>query len=189
MKSTLLLFPLAAAMALTLPAQDAAAQYNDPPPPPYPAQQASATYGYANVLRVTPVYNSYTTSEQRCDGPPQQASNNVAGGTVLGAIVGGVIGNAIGRGSNSGTRAGATAAGAIAGGAIGNNIARNSDPGYAPGCRMVQVRHDDGPPMGFDVEYDYKGDVYTARMPYDPGNRVRVRVSVIPAEGPARYRR
>ena len=71
-------------------------------------------------------------------------------------------------------------------------MAKNSDPDYVqPGCRMVDVAHDDdGHPAGFNVEYDYKGDVYVARMPYDPGNRIRVRVSVVPAEdGPPEYRR
>ena len=34
------------------------------------------------------------------------------------------------------------------------------------------------------VEYTYKGESYRSRLAYDPGNRLRVRVSVTPDEGP-----
>jgi uncharacterized protein YcfJ len=181
MKSIHLVLPLALAMGTAvLGAEAQPYPYAYPPPPPAYSQRAPTSYGYANVLRVTPAYSGYHTMEQQCDGPPQP--KDTTGGTVLGAIVGGLIGNTVGRGNG---RVAATAVGAVAGGAIGNNIAKNGDPG-PPGCRMVDVVHNDnGQPNGFDVEYDYKGDVYVARMAYDPGNRIRVRVSVVPAdEGP-----
>jgi uncharacterized protein YcfJ len=34
--------------------------------------------------------------------------------------------------------------------------------------------------VAYDVEYNYKGDTYMSRLDYDPGNRLRVRVSVVP---------
>lgn len=34
---------------------------------------------------------------------------------------------------------------------------------------------------GYDVEYRYRGEVYLSRLAYDPGERLRVRVSVSPA--------
>lgn len=192
MKSVYLLAPLAFAMSMAVPVQNAAAQqygYPPPPPPQYAQQRPPVSYGYANVLRVTPAYESYHTMEQQCDGPPQQVQKDTTGGTIVGAIIGGALGHTVGKGDG---RTAATIGGAVVGGAIGNSVARNSDPGYVqPGCRMVDVAHDDDShPAGFNVEYDYKGDVYVARMPYDPGNRIRVRVSVVPAEdGPPEYRR
>jgi len=36
--------------------------------------------------------------------------------------------------------------------------------------------------MGYDVEYRYRGEVYLSRLNYDPGERLRVRVSVSPAD-------
>jgi uncharacterized protein YcfJ len=36
--------------------------------------------------------------------------------------------------------------------------------------------------MGYDVEYRYRGEVYVSRLNYDPGERLRVRVSVTPAD-------
>lgn len=190
MQTTSILMPVALALAAALPMQAALAQYAPPPPPAarYAPDRAPVVYGYASVLRVTPVYDRYTTDEQRCDGPPQPVQKDTTGGTLLGAVVGGVIGSTMGRGSG---RKAAVVGGAVVGGVVGNQIAKDSGPDYvAPGCRTVQVTHDgDGPPIGFDVEYDYKGDVFTARMPYDPGNRIRVRVSAVPADGPPRYRR
>jgi uncharacterized protein YcfJ len=34
--------------------------------------------------------------------------------------------------------------------------------------------------VGYDVEYQYKGEKYMSRLAQDPGNRLRVRVSVVP---------
>lgn len=190
MKARVLLAPMMAAVVLAFATPAAMAQgYDDPPPPPqYAQQRPPVSFGYANVLRVTPVYDTYMTTEQQCDGPPQPVRKDTTGGTVLGAIIGGALGNTVGKGDG---RKAATIGGAVIGGAIGHDVAKNSGPDYvAPGCRMVQVqRGGDGPPIGFDVEYDYKGDVYVARMPYDPGNRIRVRVTVVPTDEPPRYRR
>jgi len=36
--------------------------------------------------------------------------------------------------------------------------------------------------IGYDVEYRYRGEIYMARTSTDPGDRLRVRVSVTPAE-------
>ena len=35
---------------------------------------------------------------------------------------------------------------------------------------------------GYRVTYEYNGREYTTRLPYDPGERIRVRVAVAPAE-------
>jgi uncharacterized protein YcfJ len=37
--------------------------------------------------------------------------------------------------------------------------------------------------VAYDVEYTYKGDTYMSRLDYDPGSRLRVRVSVTPDDG------
>jgi uncharacterized protein YcfJ len=34
---------------------------------------------------------------------------------------------------------------------------------------------------GYDVEYEYGGQFFHTRLPYDPGERIRVRVAVTPA--------
>ena len=40
-------------------------------------------------------------------------------------------------------------------------------------------------PIAFDVDYMYKGMKYRSRLPEDPGNRLRVRISVTPYVAPA----
>ena len=175
-----LIKPILAALLLASTGAVQAQPY--PPPPP---RDDNAHFGWADVLRVDPVYDVVQA------GPPHQecydeqvttTDNNHTGGTVLGAIVGGALGNQVGKGNG---RTAATIAGAVAGGAIGNRVSAANDRTYSDTqtrCRMVS----DYPPQrrisAYDVEYRYRGEVYVSRLGYDPGERLRVRVSVTPAE-------
>ena len=38
----------------------------------------------------------------------------------------------------------------------------------------------DGRLVGYDVAYQYKGVQYMSRLPYDPGSRLRIRITVVP---------
>ncbi|MET0654181.1 MAG: hypothetical protein ABWX88_06355 [Pseudoxanthomonas sp.] len=49
-----------------------------------------------------------------------------------------------------------------------------------PSCRMVPVEREFRRPIAYDVDYVYKGFKYRSRLPEDPGNRLRIRVSVMP---------
>ncbi|HET6603225.1 MAG TPA: glycine zipper 2TM domain-containing protein [Xanthomonadaceae bacterium] len=148
----------------------------------------TVNYAYADVLRVDPVYEvvRFTEPSEECYDEELRVRerDSGAGGTVLGAIVGGVIGSNVG--SGAGRRA-ATAAGAVVGGAIGHNIDKNNggEREYTERqhrCRIVDVEREERRVAGYDVEYQYKGDVYFSRMAYDPGSKLRVRVSVEPAD-------
>ncbi len=177
MKSGYLLAPLALATSLALLVPAAGAQ-------PYGPRNEGVSYGDASVLHVTPVYETYRTvdQQQQCDdGGYVREQKDTTGATVLGAVIGGALGNQVGKGDG---RKAATIGGAVVGGVIGHNIAKNSDSNrYQQGsCRPVDVERDDRRVAGYDVEYSYKGEVYVARMSYDPGNRIRVRVSVTPAD-------
>lgn len=151
----------------------------------------NVSFGYADVLRVDPVYEivRYREPREECFDEPvtvrERGGGDPTGGAVLGAIIGGVIGNQVGSGSG---RDAATVAGAIAGGAIGHNADRNNGgpdrvyEGSQPRCRRVDVEREDRRIGGYDVEYRYKGDVFVSRLDHDPGNKLRVRVSVAPAD-------
>jgi len=54
-------------------------------------------------------------------------------------------------------------------------------------CASVppQANGDALPPVAWDVDYILRGVKYRSRLPYDPGERVRVRVSVTPVLAPA----
>lgn len=47
-------------------------------------------------------------------------------------------------------------------------------------CRDVPVERDFRRIVGYDVDYMFKGSKYRSRLPYDPGNRIKLRVSVAP---------
>ena len=47
-------------------------------------------------------------------------------------------------------------------------------------CRMVPVQREFQRPIAYDVDYVYKGTKYRSRLAEDPGNRLRIRVSVMP---------
>lgn len=48
------------------------------------------------------------------------------------------------------------------------------------GCELVPTEREFRRPIAYDVDYVHHGVKYRSRMPYDPGNRLRVRVSVTP---------
>jgi len=149
-----------------------------------PAVPENVSYGYAQVLRAEEVVERVVTRtpEERCDDVEYRQSGQTAGGTVIGALVGAALGNQVGKGDG---RKAATVAGAVAGGAIGHNIARDRAEAEARGCHIVEVEREEQRVVGYDVEYMYKGEKYMSRLPYDPGNRLRIRVSVVPDDSAA----
>lgn len=64
-------------------------------------------------------------------------------------------------------------------GAVKGALARKPEPVPAD-CELVPVVREFRRPIAYDVDYVYRGTKYRSRLPYDPGNRLRVRVSVMP---------
>jgi uncharacterized protein YcfJ len=167
------------------------AQAQEPHPAPVAATPEVVHYGWADVLRVDPIYDD--AGPVPAAGQPREecyeeqveqtpTADNRAGSTVLGAIIGGLVGHSFGKGNG---RAATTAAGVVAGAAVGNSAA--AAQGEAPvhserHCRIVDNAAGPRHIVAYDVEYRYRGERYTARMNYDPGDRIRVRISVTPAE-------
>lgn len=153
---------------------------------PPPANAGNVHYAWANVTRVNPIYRTVqvSTPSQQCYQQPvvrREGGSNTAG-TVLGAVIGGVLGNTVGKGDG---RKAATVAGAVVGGAVGNRVASRDDrvvQDSVTRCQQVQNVGTERRIVGYNVEYRYRGQTYMARMDYDPGERVRVRVSVTPAD-------
>ena len=178
--TAVLLYPLAAS-----------AQYDyedDRDGRPEPTTENIA-FAYADVLRVDPIYVTRRVREPReeCYDTEVRGSSsrydNTAAGTIVGAIIGGAVGNQVGKGNG---RKAATVAGAIAGGAIGREVDASNNPERRytetrTECRVVDDVRDERHISGYDVEYRYRGDVYMSRLDYDPGERLRIRVSVMPA--------
>lgn len=151
----------------------------------YSNDGGNSHYGWADVLRADPIHGVTRTDvpQQECYDQPvvRHERGNTTAGTVLGAVVGGVLGSTVGKGDG---RTAATVAGAVAGGAVGN---RSSNHGgdyesVQTRCRQVSTVREQRRIIGYDVEYRYRGEVYSSRLNYDPGERLHVRVSVEPAE-------
>lgn len=137
-------------------------------------------YGWADVLRVSPVYAVANAErhEECVDQPVVVHQDRRPGGALLGAVAGGVLGSTIGKGDG---RTAATVVGAVAGGAIGGAASRGRDyETTATDCHTVVVAGEQREILGYDVEYRYRGEVYASHLSYDPGLRMRVRVDVSP---------
>ena len=145
-------------------------------------------YDYARVVNVEPMRRRVRISEpvRECWDEPVYVSDGPlsprhAGSTLLGGLIGGVVGNQIGSGRG---RDAARIAGVLVGGAIGNNISHERQRGTYDNERLVErceVRYRDSLDEridGYRVTYEYAGREYRTRMPYDPGERVRIRVDV-----------
>lgn len=136
---------------------------------------------YARVVSVSPQVEQVNQPRQEChtEYVTVQRQQRGVGGSILGGIAGGLLGNQVGGGSG---RSVATAAGAIAGAIAGDRV--ENDPATAvqqrPMERCSTVDHWTTRNNGYAVTYEYHGHTYTAVMPYDPGERLRVNVSVAP---------
>jgi len=67
--------------------------------------------------------------------------------------------------------------------AVGDQVAGRDDrmiQDAVTRCRQVQGVSQERRIVGYNVEYRYRGRVYNSRLGYDPGTRLRVRVTVTP---------
>ena len=135
---------------------------------------------YGVVVSSTPVVVSVPVSQRECFEEPVSYQPPGSGvGALFGAIAGAAIGNTIGSGAG---RAAATGFGLVAGTAIGDRLEASSAPPGLYGvqrCRNVTQYEDRT--IGYDVVYDYQGVRRTARLARDPGDRLALDVSVVPA--------
>ena len=122
---------------------------------------------YAQVMRVRPVYQTLhaTRMEQRCKTPD-------------GIVVVEPKDGEKGRFQRF--------VEAVRDGLSPNEVPRTVDsvPSNAIDCEVVQVEREFRRAIAYDVDYVYKGAKYRSRLPHDPGNHLRVRVSVTPVVGP-----
>lgn len=139
----------------------------------------------AKVISSTPVYERVNEPRRECSTETVQSAprERTMGGGIVGGVVGGLLGSQVGAGQG---RTAATAAGAIAGVLVGDRVA---NPEQAPRseqvehCRDVDNYHD--VIKGYTVTYRYNGQEATTTLPYQPGDTVKVGVSLV--EDQTRY--
>lgn len=150
---------------------------------------------HARVISVKQQFEQVNNPKQDCRteyvpvehrGRQDRYQERSAGGSILGGVAGAIIGNQVGGGNG---RVAATAAGAIAGAIVGDRLDNNGgarDSDYPPPQRERAVRqchtvdHWESRPNGYAVSYEYRGHTYTSVMPYDPGEHVKLHVTVVP---------
>ena len=127
------------------------------PQPPQPVPQENVRVEFARVLAAEPVYQTLraTSMVERCDAVSPVAEEPERRG--LSRVVG-----------------------AVRDVLTPDDGVEEVAPSAGGECRMVPVEREFRRPIGYDVDYVHRGVKYRSRMPYDPGNRVRVRVSVTP---------
>ncbi|HRF83692.1 MAG: hypothetical protein J0L89_05265 [Xanthomonadales bacterium] len=129
------------------------------------APMENVRFDYAQVLRAEPVYQTLhaTRTEERCDlvpAEPERPREDSGKPGLFSRMVDSV-----------------------------KDVFTRDEPAPPPpppvlkrNCRLVQVGRQFQRPIAYDVDYVYKGTKYRSRLAEDPGNRLRVRVTVTPWE-------
>lgn len=187
---------LGASLGLALPA---AAGHDDAKP----GAETRGRYATARVVRVEPIVRVVRVSEprRRCwdedyvvryhdhERGRGRGHGGTAGSAILGGIIGGAVGNAFGDGKG---RDAATLAGVLIGSSIGHDRALRDDDRYdrdqrvreevrsRERCEVDDRWREEERIEGYDVTYEFQGERYRSRMSHDPGDELKVWVSVRP---------
>jgi uncharacterized protein YcfJ len=149
----------------------------------------------ARVHSAEPQYETINVPRNECSShwinerTSRNASERQYGGAIVGGLAGGVIGHQLGGGSGKDA---ATALGVVLGAITGDRL-ENRDLGgqydngqYETAQREVKRCRTVNDPQtritGYRVAYEYRGQHFTTFTRNNPGNSLRLRVSVDPVE-------
>jgi uncharacterized protein YcfJ len=153
--------------------------------------QAADFDDFARVINVTPQVEQVNVPRQECRTEyetsqryPQREQERSAGGSIVGGIAGGLLGSQVGGGNG---RIAAAAVGAITGAIVGDRIDNNSNNNNAqpvyenrPVRQCRNIDNWETRTTGYAVTYEYHNRTYTSVMPYDPGTRIKLHVTITP---------
>ena len=152
-------------------------------------QRNGAVYDYAKVVKVVPIVRQVkiSTPTRECweetvvESAPRRPG--VSGSAIVGGVLGGLLGSQFG---NGGGQVAMTMLGIAVGSTVGQGASHQGAASAATVSYPV-TRCQTGEQVsfqerveGYQVTYKYHGQLYSTRMPYDPGKRVQVRVDVRP---------
>lgn len=148
---------------------------------------AHAFEALANVVGVAPITEQVNHPTQQCWTETQQITQAAPRqrnylGAIIGGVAGGLLGAQVGRGNGriAGAAVGA-GVGVVAGDAVANqNNANATVTTTTPVQRCRQVDNFQAITTGYVVTYEYDGQRFSTRLPYNPGNQLRVNVAVTP---------
>ena len=116
-------------------------------------QLENVRFAYAQVLRVTPVYQTLNAIAMVETCTPETPDDEA--GSRLSRVVGAVKG------------------------VLGRPAEEPVDKNDLD-CVVVPEQRQFQRPIAYDVDYVYKGSKYRSRLAEDPGNRLRIRIGVTP---------
>ncbi len=147
-------------------------------------------FDYARVISARPIYREVEISRpvRECWEEPVYHTRHgypkSAGGMLAGGLIGGIVGHQIGKGNG---RKLATAMGTLIGAGIGheavNGHARSHKEtlvGYEEHCKTHHQVSYEEVIDAYDVVYRYRGRRHRIEMPYDPGERIKMRIQITP---------
>ncbi|HVY04585.1 MAG TPA: glycine zipper domain-containing protein [Burkholderiales bacterium] len=148
---------------------------------------ANAFEAVANVVGVAPVMEQVNHPTHQCWTETQQVTQAVPQehnylGAIIGGVAGGLLGSQVGRGN--GRVAGAAVGAGV--GAVTGDVIANQNRGDTtvvtsqPVQRCRQVDSYQTVTTGYNVTYEYGGQRFSTRLPYNPGAQLRVNVAVTP---------
>ena len=154
--------------------------------------RASAFDAIVDVLSVTPVREIVNEPYESCGTEYEQQTVQSAApvqeyhplaGALAGGVAGGLLGSLMGEGNG---KVAAAAVGAGLGAIAGDRLSRYhaTSPGethtsVTPVQRCKMVDHYDVR-THYNVIYEYNGQQFSTKLPYDPGRQMKVNVSVTP---------
>jgi len=166
------------------------------------SNKVQATYDYAKVVNVEPVYETYQVNHpvEKCYDkrvPVRHQSkhrNSSYTNEIIGGAIGAAIGNQVGKSGGGSARDVTTIFGAVLGASVANDIERKNkrkksqhndyhDSGYkiVQHCEIQDSYSSKNKIVGYDVAYRYHGNVYHTHLDRHPGQKIKVKVVVKPA--------
>jgi uncharacterized protein YcfJ len=151
---------------------------------------ADSSYLEAEVVAVSPLYETVTYSEPREECRLERVAysdREQRSGTpkLVGALIGGALGNALGA-KEPNKKVGAVVGGLL-GYSIGKDVARHKRHHeravryrQEQVCEVVFDRREEQQLTGYDVTYAYAGRTYQAVLDEHPGDTLRVKVRIRP---------
>jgi uncharacterized protein YcfJ len=147
---------------------------------------AQAFEALANVVGIAPITEQVNHPTRQCWTETQQITQAAPQphnplGAIIGGVAGGLLGSTVGRGNGriAGAAVGA-GVGAITGDAVANQNTGSTVTTAVPVQRCQQADNFEMVTTGYQVTYEYDGQRFSTRLPYNPGSQLRVNVAVTP---------
>ncbi len=147
--------------------------------------QAQSGITQGRVIESKPIYKEVRvpTEKEVCwDKRISRHHHRSRTPSLLGGLIGGVVGHQFGDGRGQDAM---TVAGALIGASVGHDIEKERrhhrhGSRTVQHCRIEQAYYRDERQVGYEVSYEYQGQVYHTQTDEDPGDYIDLRVSVEP---------